>query len=693
LYKRIGKLSCVFFVVTVLAAMFAAVNLVKAEPPTTLAIVPSSIVDTSITPGSTIVINASVANIADLFTWQIRVYFKPSVLNCTSATIPPDNVFAGQATIPGTPIINNTVGYVQIGLSLIGSETGFTGNGTLAQITFRVLIRGSSNLNFSKPYGTDTFLLNSNLDVIPAMVTDGYFDNRLAVPQPPVAVFNYSPTPVIVGQLITFNASASYDPDGTIVSYQWAFGDGATDSGQIVTHTYTLAGTYQANLTVTDNDGMTNSTTKEITVYAFRPAALYVDPPEIIDPTLMPPKIFTINVTVNYVTNMYDYEFKLSYNTEMLTCFGAIINRVQNQTDFTPLILIDDGAGLIFVNVTYHPPAVPITTINPLALVTVFFQVDTPGASALHFNETELSDPSHQPISHETTDGFVMTLIRDVAITNVVPSTSWAYRGWPVDVSVTAKNLGNMSESFDVKAFYDSNLIGVLPVVSLPSNTEITLTFPWNTSTVSEGNYTISAEATAVPFEFNTTNNFLTDGYVQIFTQIRDVAITNVVTSRSWVYLGVPFNITVTAKNIGDVTESFDVKVFYDSNLLGTQSVVDLPASTEIVEVFTWNTSGLTATNNYTITAEATVVPFEFNTTNNVLVDGVVQVRYVGDLNGDGKVDMKDIAIAAAAFGTYPGDPRWNPDADITGRVYLVPDGTVDMRDIALIAKNFGKGG
>jgi hypothetical protein len=62
----------------------------------------------------------------------------------------------------------------------------------------------------------------------------------------------------------------------------------------------------------------------------------------------------------------------------------------------------------------------------------------------------------------------------------------------------------------------------------------------------------------------------------------------------------------------------------------------------------------------------------------------------VGDLNGDRRVDMKDIAIMADAFGTRPGNPRWNPLADITGPTHLVPDGKVDMLDVAIVASSFG---
>jgi len=57
----------------------------------------------------------------------------------------------------------------------------------------------------------------------------------------------------------------------------------------------------------------------------------------------------------------------------------------------------------------------------------------------------------------------------------------------------------------------------------------------------------------------------------------------------------------------------------------------------------------------------------------------------LGDLNNDFKVDIKDLAIAALAYGSYPGYPRWSPQADIN------EDGKVDIRDLVLIAKNFGK--
>jgi hypothetical protein len=65
-----------------------------------------------------------------------------------------------------------------------------------------------------------------------------------------------------------------------------------------------------------------------------------------------------------------------------------------------------------------------------------------------------------------------------------------------------------------------------------------------------------------------------------------------------------------------------------------------------------------------------------------------------GDLNGDVKVDMKDIALVARAFGSdYTNSTgKWNPVADVTG-ISGIPDEKVDMRDISVVAKEFGNSG
>ena len=68
--------------------------------------------------------------------------------------------------------------------------------------------------------------------------------------------------------LVNFDARGSSDSDGTIVSYQWVFGDGNSGSGAQLDHTYANAGSYTATLTVTDDDGASDMASQLITVTA-----------------------------------------------------------------------------------------------------------------------------------------------------------------------------------------------------------------------------------------------------------------------------------------------------------------------------------------------------------------------------------------------------------------------------------------
>jgi PKD repeat protein len=65
---------------------------------------------------------------------------------------------------------------------------------------------------------------------------------------------------------VAFDGSGSSDTDGTIASYGWTFGDGATATGPAPNHTYNSAGNYSAVLTVTDNQGATGTSSVTISV-------------------------------------------------------------------------------------------------------------------------------------------------------------------------------------------------------------------------------------------------------------------------------------------------------------------------------------------------------------------------------------------------------------------------------------------
>ena len=65
----------------------------------------------------------------------------------------------------------------------------------------------------------------------------------------PIATFTYS----VSGDTVSFDASGSTDPDGTIAAYKWDFGDGQSGVGTSTTHTYASKGNFNVILTVTDN--------------------------------------------------------------------------------------------------------------------------------------------------------------------------------------------------------------------------------------------------------------------------------------------------------------------------------------------------------------------------------------------------------------------------------------------------------
>jgi PKD repeat protein len=96
---------------------------------------------------------------------------------------------------------------------------------------------------------------------------------------PPVASFTFTPSSPSPGATVSFDASISNDPDGTIRTYAWNFGDGSTGGNtSSVTHSFALAGTYQVKLNVTDNAGLKSTITVAVPII-HPPPSLALTPP------------------------------------------------------------------------------------------------------------------------------------------------------------------------------------------------------------------------------------------------------------------------------------------------------------------------------------------------------------------------------------------------------------------------------
>lgn len=127
--------------------------------------------------------------------------------------------------------------------------------------------------------------------------------------QAPTAVASASSTSGIAPHDVNFSSSGSFDPDGSIVSYLWTFGDGSSSSSANPSHLYSSPGTYQARLTVTDEDGVSDSASVSIQVD--------VDPNYIAEPTNLSATVSGSSVTLNWSDNSdSELGFKIYLGTE-----------------------------------------------------------------------------------------------------------------------------------------------------------------------------------------------------------------------------------------------------------------------------------------------------------------------------------------------------------------------------------------
>jgi PKD repeat protein len=141
---------------------------------------------------------------------------------------------------------------------------------------------------------------------------------------PPKAIFTFSPSSSLVtGQVVTFDASYSYDGDGSISSYFWEFGDGSTASGKTVSHAYLVEGTYKVTLQVADDKGYVSKS---------QPKFIYVS-------SIARTTKFTVSPNPNTLENGWEAN---AFVNKPLTFDGSMFNKA---TGFLADRLWDFGDG------------------------------------------------------------------------------------------------------------------------------------------------------------------------------------------------------------------------------------------------------------------------------------------------------------------------------------------------------------
>jgi PKD repeat protein len=210
--------------------------------------------------GHNLILNVSIADVQELFTWQFNMTWNASIIWVSSVT-EGDFLKAGyKPTMFLDEYVNQAAGYAFIGCTILGADwNGTSGSGTLATFNFTICGKGETELVLS-----NIKLLNVLGGLLSYTKTDGFFTN---LHLPAMAQFTFSPDLPETNQIITFNASASSEW-ADIVSYVWDFDDGnvSTVSSPIISHRYESPRIYNVTLTITDSEELSSSLSKEVWV-------------------------------------------------------------------------------------------------------------------------------------------------------------------------------------------------------------------------------------------------------------------------------------------------------------------------------------------------------------------------------------------------------------------------------------------
>lgn len=225
------------------------------------------------------------------------IYFFP-VPNAT-ATLEIDNKSDGtvDTTIEKTITPN---------LELSGQENGqvIDHSGNVTNLTNRSTADYEINYTFSKT-DNDPFYNGSS----PTLDSMTLRSSSLESNEPPVASFSLNDSSPQVGDAVQFDGSGSSDSNGSITQFSWDFGDGDTGSGEVVTHQYSSSGSYTVELTVTDNDSASDTTTKQVDVSKGKPTADF----SINDSSPKPGDVIEVDASAssdpNGQINSYSYTF------------------------------------------------------------------------------------------------------------------------------------------------------------------------------------------------------------------------------------------------------------------------------------------------------------------------------------------------------------------------------------------------
>jgi hypothetical protein len=375
-----------------------------------------------------------------------------------------------------------------------------------------------------------------------------------------------------------------------------------------------------------DGDGMVRILSPMPFGYDFTPIAvkfvattcLSVVPAKVESWTSAYGKTFNVNITLQGVTGLYGYEFKLYWNTTLLDLVGVHATPPASWGThyFVGKNETNEALGRWWCAVALTPNATTFSgnaTLATLTFKTTYDPIYPQNVtSLLHFADTYLSDANAQPISHLAIDGEYHLYSTKPKI-QVKPLTHISKKVETFSMNVTVSDIVNLYK-YEFKLSYNTTLLDALTLSVGP---------------------------------------FLQPPYLIYKFSIDNVA--GVVT------LGVASSVPASPAN--------------GSGVLATITFKTIP----IVWPDPPQNTTLHLYDTLLVTNLGVSVPHD-------TVDGLYGYKPIpGDVNSDGGVDVVDMRLVSRAWGTRPGDPYWDPRADLNR------DGLISIFDLVLVSKNLGR--
>jgi hypothetical protein len=506
-----------------------------------------------------------------------------------------------------------------------------------------------------------------------------------------------------IGRSVAFTSTVS--GGSSPYSYQWYQNNTAISGATTSTYVFSpsTVGLYNIFLNATDNAGIKGQS--NIAVITVNSAPSVTISPTSVTLDVNQTQIFSS--TVNGGTSPYDYQwFKngtavpggagagLTYTFSSSTAGSFLIN--VTVTD-NVVVRITSNTATVTVHSGLAVSISPSSVTMDVGQLQTFTSSVSGGTSPYSYQwyldgiaqgttgATWICTPSSgsHMVYVEVTDGVGAQASSGTATITVHGALSVTILPTSVITGVNQSQLFTSTVSGGTSSYsYQWYLNGT----SVPGATSVTWTFPPSP----EGTYFVYLKVTD-GVGANATSNTVT-----VIRALHYVAATNVTPSKTVLGQGFSDSINVTVANQGNYTGTFKVTVFANATSIASQNIT-LSIGNSSTTTFIWNTTGF-ARGRYTIKVQVALPPGETNTANNTYTGGWVEVRLLGDVNGDGYVTLADVGKLDLIFSevypyTCPPYDVNNPATyyyltnPATGKVeHLMPDvngdGKVSLADV-----------